>query len=314
MATEAARPRWAVDYLHALDMRRVDRVGILADEGDRADALPDHVAGVEVEADHVGAVAGVAQKPQVVAGRLDVAHRPLAGMALEVEGHSILPAGVEDRREPLDEEFEAYVEHFGDRAAADRPRPRRKLEPVAPAMGRGADEARHGDLAVLQLAEIVGQANGADEVGLGLGVDQFPDLIGHEVGVGSRRLVAGLSPGDVGLHRLAADELQRLRRRLVAQSLPLKVRGDGEDFEAAALGLRDPRRGVGLGARVGVALGEVEFPGGLLPAVEAARRQEVEPVVFRDVAELSANKSDLVMRMLAGAMLSGLVKAHGLPL
>jgi hypothetical protein len=184
-------------------------------------ALPDHVAGVEVEADHVGAVAGVAQKPQVVAGRLDVAHRPLAGMALEVEGHSILPAGIEDRREPLDEEFEADVEHFGDRAAADRPRPRRKLEPVAPAVGRGPDEARHGDLAVLQFAEIVGQANGADEVGLCLVVDQFPDLIGHEVGVGSRRLVASLTPGDVGLHRLAADELQRLRRWLVAQSLPL---------------------------------------------------------------------------------------------
>jgi hypothetical protein len=181
-------------------------------------------------------------------------------------------------------------------------------------VGRGADETRHGDLAVLKFAEVVGQANGADEVGLGLVVDQLPDLIGHEVGVGSRRLVAGLPPGDVGLHRLTADELQRLRRWLVAQGLPLQVRGDGEDFEAAALGLRDPRRGVGLGARVGVALGEVEFPGGLFPAVEAARRQEVEPVVFRDVAELSANKSDLVMRMLAGAMLCGLVKAHGLPL
>ena len=314
VAAQAARPSRAVDHLHTLDMRRMDCVGILADEGDRADSLPDHVAGVEVEADHVGAVAGVAQKPQVVAGRLDVAHRPLAGMALEVEGDSILPAGVEDRREPLDEEFEAHVEHFGDRAAADRPRPRRKLEPVAPAIGGGADETRHGDLAVLELAEIVGQADGADKVGAGLVVDHLPDVIGHEVGVGPRRLVAGLSPGDVGLHRLAADELQRLRRWLVAERLPLQVRGDGEDFEATAFRLRDPRLGVGLGARVGVALGEVELPGGLFPAVEAARRQEVEPIVFGNVAELPANEPDLVMGVLACAMLCGLMEAHGFPL
>ena len=104
---------------------------------------------------------------------------------------------------------------------------------MAPAVGRGSDEARHGDMAGLVLAEIVREADGTNEILLGLAVDQLADVIRHEVGIRARRLVALLPPGHVRLDRRPADELQRLRRGLVAEGLPLKVGRDGEDLESA---------------------------------------------------------------------------------
>ena len=310
VTAEAAGPGGAVDHLHPLDVGRVDPVGILAHELDRAHPLPHHVAGIEVEADDVAAVAGPLQEAHVVAGALDVAHGTFARVALQVERHAILPAGVEHRGEALREQFEAHLQHLRDRAAADGPRARRELEPVAPAVGRRADEAGYRDVTVLVLAEKVGQAHRADQIFPGLLVDQLPHLVGHEIRVGARRLMALLAPRDVGLDRCAADELQRLRRGLVTQRLPLEVRGDGEDLEPALLGLRHPALGVGLGTAVGVALGEVELPGGLLPAVEARVGDEVEPGVLGDVAELAADKADLVVRTLAAAVCFRLVEAH----
>jgi len=43
------------------------------------------------------------------------------------------------------------------------------------------------------------------------------------------------APGPVGLDGVAADELQRLGARLVAQRLALEVGGDGKNFQAVLL-------------------------------------------------------------------------------
>lgn len=64
--------------------------------------------------------------------------------------------------------------------------------------------------------------------------------------------------------------------------------------EAAVAGERHPIRGGGLHAGGGVALGEVELPGRLLPAVEPGAGDEVEPLRFGNVAELAADQTDQV--------------------
>ena len=108
-------------------------------------------------------------------------------------------------------------------------------------------------------------------------VDQPADFVGDVIGIGARRLVALVAPGLVGGHGFAADELQRLGAGLVAQGLALQVGGDGEDFQAVLLGQVDALLGVGLGAGVGGAAVEVEFPAGLLPAVEAGVLEKLAP-------------------------------------
>ena len=143
-------------------------------------------------------------------------------------------------------------------------------------------------------------------------VDHPADFIGNEVGIGARRLVALVAPGLVRGHRLAADELQRLGARLVAQGLALQVGGDGEDFQAVLLGQLDPLLGVRLGPGVGAAAVQVELPARLFPAVEAGVLEELQPLVHRHVAELAADQADLVVRSLAEAMLGGLLVAHAI--
>jgi hypothetical protein len=123
-------------------------------------------------------------------------------------------------------------------------------------------------------------------------VDQPPHLGGHVIRIGPRRLVAAAPPGRVGLDGLAPHEYERLGRRLVPEGLPEQMRGDAEDYEAAVTGQRNPLRGGGLHAGGGVAIGEVELPGRLLPAVEAGIGDEIEPFRFGDVAKLSANEAD----------------------
>ena len=118
MAAQQAGAGMLADHLHALDVGAVDAVAEFADELDDRDALPFHVRAVEVEADHV-AVAGLVQRRQVIAGRFDVAHRPLAGMAFQVERHAVLLAGVEDRAEALDQQLQADLADVGDGVAAE---------------------------------------------------------------------------------------------------------------------------------------------------------------------------------------------------
>ena len=158
-------------------------------------------------------------------------------------------------------------------------------------------------LAVLQLAEDSGPA-ARRRAGLWRACSwiSLPTSSGHEIGIGARRLVALVAPGLVGRTGLAADELQRLGARLVAQRLALQMRGDGEDFQAVLLGQVDALLGIGLGAGVGVALAQVEFPAGFFPAVEAGVLHELHPFVHRHVAELAANQADLMIRALAEAM------------
>ncbi len=231
-------------------------------------------------------------------------------MAFQVEGDAVLLAGVPDRAETLDQQFQAHLPHVGDGVAGEAGRQWREQEEMAPAMGRRADEARHGDLAILQLAEVVRQPDAADEALGGLLVDQLADLVGDVIGIGARRLVALVAPGLVCLDRLAADELQRLGARLVAEGLALQVRGDGEDFQAVLLGQVDALLGIRLGAGVGVAAGQVELPARFFPAVEAGVLDELDPLLHRHVAELAADQADLVVRAFAVAVRVGLLEAH----
>jgi hypothetical protein len=135
---------------------------------------------------------------------------------------------------------------------------------------------------------------------------------GHEVRVGPRRLVAGVAPGLVRLPgvRVWGEKVERLGRRLVAEVLALEVGGDGEDFQAVLLGEIHPLLRVGGGPAVGVALAQVEFPGGLFPAVEAGVLHELDPRVLRHGAELPADETDLVVIPLAVAVGGGLLESH----
>src|SRR6185312_839732 len=113
--------------------------------------------------------------------------------------------------------------------------------PVAPAVRRAADEPGHGDLAVLQFRQGSGIAGAGHQVFESLGVNQFAYLLGNVERVGARRIVSGGSPRLVcsASLALARTEVQRLGARLVAEHLALKMRGDGEDLEAVALGEGD---------------------------------------------------------------------------
>src|SRR5260370_24468347 len=88
------------DHLHPLDVGAVDEVAELADELNDGYPLPFHVRAVEIEADRAF-VAGFAHVINVIAGRLDVAHGPLARMTFQIEGDAGVLACVQDRLEAL---------------------------------------------------------------------------------------------------------------------------------------------------------------------------------------------------------------------
>ena len=170
-------------------------------------------------------------------------------MAFQIESDAVLLARVQHRAEAFDEQFQADLADVGDVVAADAAGQRREQEPVAPAVGRRADEARHGHLAVLQFAEIVGQADDGQQIcASACSWMSLPTSSGTKYGsvrggcCPCRARTCSVSIG------LAADELQRLGARLVAESLALQVGGDGEDFQAVLLGQvarvpsRRPRR------------------------------------------------------------------------
>src|SRR5947209_17269588 len=106
---------------------------------------------------------------------------------------------------------------------------------MAPAVGRRADEARHGNLAAFKLTNVMCQADRADEVAGRLLVDHPSDLVGHVIRVSPGRLVALVAPGLIGGKGLAADELERLCARFVAQRLSLEMGRDREDLESMPL-------------------------------------------------------------------------------
>ena len=232
-------------------------------------------------------------------------------MAFQIERHAVLLAQVQNGAEAFDQQFQAHLAHVGDLVAADACGQRREQEPVAPAVGRRADEARQRHLAVLQLAQMAGEAD-ARRAGRSVACwwIELADFVGDEVRIGARRVVALVAPGLVGLDRLAADELKRLGARLIAQRLALQVGGDGEDFQAVLLRLVDALLGIGRGAGVGVAAAEVEFPAGFFPAVEAGFLHEFQPLVLRHVAELAADQADLMVGAFAEAVLGRLMKTH----
>src|SRR5258708_39291727 len=109
--------------LNSLDVRAMDPVPKLSDKLDDGYTLPFHVRAIEVEAGHVG-VTRFVQRRQVIGGRFDIAHGPLAGVTLQVESDAVLLTGVENRLEAFDQQFEAYRAHVRDRMAAEAGRQR----------------------------------------------------------------------------------------------------------------------------------------------------------------------------------------------
>src|SRR5262249_2187946 len=134
-------------------------------------------------------------------------------MTFQVKRHAVLLAGVEDRLEALDEQLQAHLAHIWYRMAAQGGRPPRKGKEMAPAMGWRSHESWHRHLPVLELAQVVGQANAVDQVLRRLIMDHPADVVGDIIGIGSRRLIALVAPGFVCRNRLAADELERLGAR-----------------------------------------------------------------------------------------------------
>ena len=101
-------------------------------------------------------------------------------------------------------------------------------------MSRRPDEARQDDFAILEFAQVPGEADAREQVFQRALMDQLADVLRDEIRVGPRRLVPAVAPGFVCLAGVGvrAEEIERLSGRLVPEALALKVRGDGEDFEA----------------------------------------------------------------------------------
>ena len=90
----------------------------------------------------------------------------------------------------------------------------------------------------------------------------------------------------------------------------MQVAGKREDFQATLLGQGHALLGVLLGAGVVAAAGEVQFPGGLFPAVEAGFGDPIEPLFLGHVAKLPAHQADLMIGGASPTMLLGLMMAH----
>ena len=133
VTAKTARTTVPIDHLHTLNVSRPDVIAEFPDEFDTRNALPLHVRGVEVESGNV-AVASFAHRLQIVASRLDISHRALRRMALQPILRTVLPAGVENRREAFDEELETDLEHVRYIVTAEVRWDRWKEEPVRPAM------------------------------------------------------------------------------------------------------------------------------------------------------------------------------------
>src|SRR5262245_48636239 len=142
----------------------------------------------------------------------------------------------------------------------------------------------------------MGKPDTGEQVALGLRVDQLADLIWHIIGIGAWRIVSLAAPGVVGLHGLAAYELQGLGAGLIAQGLTLEMNSDSKDLQITLFGNLKAFPGVGLGSGVVVAAAEVELPAGFFPAVEAGVGNELDPSVHRHGTELATNQADLVIR------------------
>ena len=112
----------------------VDAVGERADELHRIDALPDQVAGVEVEAE----LLAVVQRLQGPLGRVQV-EGDLGRVHLQGELHAALAEHVEDRVEPLGQQLEAVVDH----RRRDR---RERIEQVPDARAGEAVDHAHAEL------------------------------------------------------------------------------------------------------------------------------------------------------------------------
>ncbi len=111
------------DVLH---MHVIDAVVKRAQELDRVDALPQQVAGIEVETEFLAPLDG---RQRALGG--DQVEGDLGGMDFEGELHAALAEHVEDRMEPLGEQLEARVDH-GSGVGGNEYSRCQMLEPVNP--------------------------------------------------------------------------------------------------------------------------------------------------------------------------------------
>src|SRR5262249_48515119 len=95
-----------------------------------------------------------------------------------------------------------------------------------------------------------------------------------------------------------------------AERLTLQMCGDGENLQAVFLRQIDAFPGVCFGATIVTAAPQIQFPARLLPAIEAAFLQKLQPFVHRHVAELSADQANLMVGPLAVPVLSSLLVTH----
>ncbi len=146
--------------------------------------------------------------------------------------------------------------------------------------------------------------------GRSLATGNLGDVVWHEERIGPRRLIAGGSPARVGLDRFAPEKLDRLGARLIPQCLALQVGGNRQNLQPAGLGFGNALCGVDFGPGIVAAAGQIEFPSGFFPAVEAGLGDPIEPGVLRHVAELSADEPDLMVRVLAAPMRFRLLVTH----
>src|SRR5579884_1418630 len=158
MTAEPAAAAVLTEHLHPLDVGAMNPIAELPDKRDHRHALPFHVRTIEIKAGNA-AVASFVHCLEIIIGRFQIAHSAFAGMAFEIKCHAVFLAGVEDRAEAFDEQFEADVAHVGDFVSADVAGQRWKQKEMTPTVGWRTDKTRHRYLAILQLTEIMGQAD-----------------------------------------------------------------------------------------------------------------------------------------------------------
>src|SRR5579883_2368042 len=101
VTAQPTRPAMLTRHPHAFHVCAVNVVLEFADELDHRDVLPFHVRAIEIEP-HNSLEPCVVHVRDVIAGALDIAHRPFGGVAFEVERDALLAALIPELPETLD--------------------------------------------------------------------------------------------------------------------------------------------------------------------------------------------------------------------
>ncbi len=227
-----------------------DPLGELADEAGRVHSLPDQMAGIEIEAELRTVIQGL----QGPLGRVQV-EGDFRRMHLQRELHAALGKDVQDRVEPLGEQFEAFVDH--------RRRDGRKAVEQVP-------NARTGEAVDDADSQLPGGPGGVFH---GLGCP----------GIHARRIA--IAPDVRRQDRLMAG-VDRVQHRLAHQ-----VVADGKDLQAVPL-QDSPLTAAIARIRQGLVHLEVIAEAGQLEAVESERPGQRGQGFQRKVGPLAGTQCD----------------------